>query len=445
MSHEMRTPMNAVIGMTSIARTSKDIEKKDYCLKKIEDASAHLLGVINDILDMSKIEANKFELSPVEFCFEKMLQKTVGVIGFRADEKKQNLSVYIDKDIPPVLVGDDQRLSQVITNLLSNAVKFTPEGGSIRVEAKLTEGRVPVEPQVLPEDQGSPLSAESRGSPAVPAEIPAEILTEIPPEFPDSGPYTLTISVADTGIGISPEQQARLFSSFEQADSGTSRKFGGTGLGLAISRRIVEMMDGSIWIESAPGKGSTFSFTVKLQKGAGESLLNPEDRVNQCRVGPEGEGKADDFSGFSILLAEDIEINREIVLSLLEPTGISIDCAENGKEALDLFVKNPEKYCVIFMDIQMPEMDGYEATRRIRAFEAERRSAPNPETAQEVAQSSEPSLGVPIIAMTANVFREDVEKCFEAGMNGHVGKPLDIEEMMARIRASLNPFLHNYS
>jgi CheY-like chemotaxis protein len=163
------------------------------------------------------------------------------------------------------------------------------------------------------------------------------------------------------------------------------------------------------------------------------------DCINQC-MGRDGsktnlEGKIDDFSGFSILLAEDIEINREIVLSLLEPTGISVDCAENGKEALGLFIKNPEKYSMIFMDVQMPEMDGYQATRRIRAFEAERRSvSPQPE-----GQPPEPSPGIPIIAMTANVFREDVEKCLEAGMDGHVGKPLDIDEMMARIRESLSP------
>jgi signal transduction histidine kinase/DNA-binding response OmpR family regulator len=579
MSHEMRTPMNAVIGMTSIAKTSEDIEKKDYCLKKIEDASAHLLGVINDILDMSKIEANKFELSSAEFHFEKMLQKTVGVVSFRVDEKKQNFSVYIDKDIPPVLVGDDQRLSQVITNLLSNAVKFTPEGGSIHLAARLVEA--PPEPP----PEASISAGESPVSPEVPLKVPPE--TPISPEAPPSpeespavgetGNCTLAISVADTGIGIAPEQQARLFSSFEQADSGTSRKFGGTGLGLAISKRIVEMMDGSMWLESELGKGSTFGFTIKLGKGSAaetQRLLNPgvnwknlkilavdddnnvldyfrelagrfgvscdtaaggeealelvrrndhydiyfvdwkmpgmdgmeltrkikalsaensrsksvvtmisatewaviagearaagvdmfipkplfpsaiADCINQClgrdRSGArrDSESKTDDFSGFSILLAEDIEINREIVLSLLEPTGISIDCAENGKEALDLFVENPEKYGMIFMDVQMPEMDGYEATRRIRAFEAERRSARHPPETRRlpetspgipIMQASVSRPRIPIIAMTANVFREDVEKCLEAGMDGHVGKPLDIDEMLTRIRASLKP------
>jgi CheY-like chemotaxis protein len=443
--------------------------------------------------------------------------------------------VHIDKDIPPVLVGDDQRLSQVITNLLSNAVKFTPEGGSIHLAARLVEA---------------------------------------PPPAGETGDCTLAISVSDTGIGIAPEQQARLFSSFEQADSGTSRKFGGTGLGLAISKRIVEMMCGSIWVESEPGKGSTFGFTVKLGKGTEtrQSLLGPgvnwknlkiltvdddgdvldyfreladrfgvscdtaaggeealelvrrnghydiyfvdwkmpgmdgmeltrkiktlsaedsrsksvvtmisatewaviagearaagvdmfipkplfpsaiADCINQCLgkdlsgSGRDSERKIDDFSGFSILLAEDIEINREIVVSLLEPTGITIDCAENGKEALDLFVKNPEKYGIIFMDVQMPEMDGYEATRRIRAFEAERRSgSPRSGSPSEsppgtpIAQSSGFSSGIPIIAMTANVFREDVEKCFEAGMNGHVGKPIDIDEMLTRIKENLKP------
>jgi signal transduction histidine kinase len=233
MSHEIRTPMNAIIGMTAIGKSAVDIERKDYCLTKIEDASNHLLGVINDILDMSKIEANKFELSSVEFGFEKMLQRVVNVINFRVDEKLQKFSVHIDKAIPRTLIGDDQRLAQVVTNLLSNAVKFTPEQGSINLDARFVKE--------------------------------------------DNHICTIQIRVTDTGIGISPEQQARLFNSFQQAESSTSRKFGGTGLGLVISKRIVEMMDGSIWIESEEGKGSTFAFTVLVDRGAVEKrgLLAP--------------------------------------------------------------------------------------------------------------------------------------------------------------------------
>ena len=495
MSHEMRTPMNAIIGMTSIAKSSRDLEKKEYCLSKIENASTHLLGVINDILDMSKIEANKFELSPAEFNFEKMLQKVVNVINFKVDEKHQNFSLRLDGNIPRMLYGDDQRLAQVITNLLSNAVKFTPEGGTIRLEADL--------------EQRNGLEC------------------------------TLKIAVIDSGIGISPEQQGRLFGSFEQAESGTSRKFGGTGLGLAISKRIVEKMNGEIYIESELGKGAAFIFTAQLEEAVGalEEVSAPVDwssiRVLMVDDDPdireyfasiaerlgffcdtaanglealamlekngaydfyfvdwkmpgldgielsrrikesggarsivimisavdwnvvEGDAKqagvdsflskplfpsgiadcisralgaeeqvasaepaeaAGNYEGKKILLAEDVDINREIVMTLLEPVGLAIDCAENGAEAVRLFTESPDSYDMIFMDVQMPEMDGYEATRRIRSFETESGRKP-----------------VPIIAMTANVFKEDIEQCLEAGMNGHVGKPLDLNDVMDKL------------
>ncbi|AEF82678.1 GAF domain-containing hybrid sensor histidine kinase/response regulator [Leadbettera azotonutricia] len=393
MSHEMRTPMNAIIGMTAIAKGSDDIEKKEYCLKKIEDASTHLLGVINDILDMSKIEANKFALSFANFNFEKMVQKTVNVINFKVEEKHQNLSVRIDDSIPAMLKGDDQRLAQVIANLLSNAVKFTPEGGSIRLEADLAPGS---------DGKSNDIADSNTVSNAV-----------------ISSTYTVKVSVIDSGIGLSPEQKGRLFSSFEQADSSTSRKYGGTGLGLAISKRIVEMMGGNIWVESELGKGASFIFTAVLEKGKDEKVIQLEGQ------GGEAEAEKDEgaFGGSTILLAEDVDINREIVLSLLEPTRIAIDCAENGVQAVKLFTENPGKYDMIFMDVQMPEMDGYEATRKIR--ELEKSSA-----AKQVPQ-------IPIIAMTANVFREDVEKCLEAGMNGHVGKPLDLEEVISTLRQYL--------
>jgi len=372
MSHEIRTPMNAIIGMTTIAESTNDPGRKDYAIEKIKDASKHLLGVINDILDISKIEASKFELSPVGFEFEKMLQKVVDVIMFRVDERKQHLSINVDINIPRAFIGDDQRLAQVITNLLSNAVKFTPEEGTICLDANLIS------------EQGEA--------------------------------YLLQISVSDTGIGITDEQMERLFDSFEQAEAGTSRKYGGTGLGLAISKRIVELMGGEIWAVSNPGCGSTFAFTAQLKQDTAE---NPGSPVGGVTEEVEQEGKYYDFSAYTVLLAEDVEINREIVLSLIEPTRLKVECAENGIQALRMYEAAPDRYDMIFMDVQMPELDGYGATRAIRALEV-----PAAKT-------------VPIIAMTANVFREDIETCFAAGMNGHIGKPLDFSDLLKELREYL--------
>jgi signal transduction histidine kinase/PAS domain-containing protein len=397
MSHEMRTPLNAIIGMTAIGKKSKDMEHKDYALEKIDNASTHLLGVINDVLDMSKIEANMMELSPVEYNFEKMLQKTVAVVNFRLDEKKQQFKMYIDPDIPKTLIGDDQRLAQVITNLLGNAVKFTGEGGDITLDACLL--------------------AES------------------------DRVCTIQIAVSDTGIGISAEQQEKLFRSFQQAESSTTRKFGGTGLGLAISKTIVDMMGGSIQIESEPEKGSTFTFTVLAKRGTHDKTA--DIIIEEAPLDINGL-----FAGRRILLAEDVEINREIVQVLLESSQLGIDCAENGIEAVQMFSESPQKYELIFMDVQMPEMDGYEATRRIRAFETEIRKKGSMEFPKEIQTKTAMSFTegktrsydgdlqgqIPIIAMTANVFREDIEKCLEAGMNSHIGKPLDFSEVLEKLR-----------
>jgi len=500
MSHEMRTPLNAITGMTTIGKNAKDVERKDYALNKIEDASIHLLGVINDVLDMSKIEANMLELSPVEFNFERMLQKVITVINFRVDQKQQQLTINIDRKIPQTIITDDQRLAQVVTNLLGNSVKFTPEKGSIT------------------------LNADFMGE--------------------KDGLCTIQISVSDTGIGISAGEQKRLFNSFQQAESSTTRKFGGSGLGLAISKSIVEMMGGTIWVQSEPGKGSVFTFNIQARRGTEEkpALLSSDINLSNVRImavdddpdiltyfheitqrfgvlcetaisgekalelveqkggyhiyfidwkmpGMDGiqltreikarehenfivimisaadwnavaeeakeagvvkflskplfpsaiaevinehlgvdkrqEEKAQAaeiegiFAGQRILLVEDVEINREIVKSLLEPAQLEVDCAENGVEAVRMFTEAPDKYDLIFMDIQMPEMDGYEATRRIRALDV-----PKAKT-------------VPIVAMTANVFREDIEKCINAGMDGHVGKPVDFEEVFNRLHSYL--------
>jgi PAS domain S-box-containing protein len=365
MSHEIRTPMNAIIGMTKIAKNAKDMEKKDYCLDKINNASAHLLNIINDILDMSKIEANKFTLSPTDTSMKALLHKVVDVVEIKVEEKKQHLSIALGENLPEFFIMDDQRLAQVLTNLISNAVKFTPEEGHIRVQVSLLE------------------KAKDSGK--------------------NNKSCTIRFAVEDDGIGITEEQKDRLFHSFEQADSHISRKYGGTGLGLAISKGIVELMGGTIWVESEFGKGSTFIFTICVPKGNGSEAFEPK----QTSI---------TFPGKRILLAEDIEINSEIVIELLQPTGVVVECAANGREAVEKFSSNPEKYQMIFMDLQMPEMDGYEATAKIRTM--------NNAWAQKV----------PILAMTANVFREDIEKCLAWGMNDHIGKPIELGELLGKMQ-----------
>ena len=501
MSHEIRTPMNAIIGMASIGASTADAERMKYCFTKITDASQHLLGVVNDILDMSKIEAGKLELSLEDFSFEKLLQRVVNVGNFRIDEKQQKFTIQIDKAIPDTLIGDSQRLAQVITNLIGNAVKFTSEKGSISLKTWL--------------------------------------------ESEENDICTVSISVTDSGIGISPEQQRLLFQSFQQAEASTTRRFGGTGLGLSISKSIVEMMGGNIWVQSELDKGSTFVFTFQAKRGTTKkhTLLDPDvnldnvrvlivdddpdilhffeeamqefgisydtaasaedalrivrqkdpyniyfvdwkmpgadgielskelresastegktvvimisavefstienkarragvdrflskplfpsaiaDIINEC-VGNRREQAAEslsangiNFEGNHILLAEDVDINREIVLALLEPLKLKVDCATDGVEALNMFIENYALYDMILMDVQMPKMDGYEATRRIRSFDI-----PNAKT-------------IPIIALTANVFREDIEWCISAGMNDHLGKPIDADELLAKLEQHL--------
>ncbi|MDL2248857.1 4Fe-4S dicluster domain-containing protein, partial [Tyzzerella sp. OttesenSCG-928-J15] len=282
MSHEIRTPMNAIIGMTSIGSSADDIDRKDHAFGKIKDASAHLLGVINDILDMSKIEANKLELSSVVFNFERMLQKTVNIVNFRIEEKNQKFRVIVDPEIPSYLEGDDQRLSQVITNLLSNAVKFTPEGGKITLNTKLVSN--------------------------------------------ENDLCCILVEVKDTGIGISEEQLARLFTSFEQAESGTSRKFGGTGLGLSISKRIIEMMDGSIWAESELNKGSLFSFKVFLKPSE-----QPEKPLLDYGI---------DRTALRLLVVDDDEYTRNYFLELTQRIGVACDVAASGEAAVEMIKEN---------------------------------------------------------------------------------------------------------
>jgi len=365
MSHEIRTPITAVIGMTSIGKDSKDQVKKDYSFDKISEASNHLLGIISDILDMSKIEANKLELAEVRCNIRDTIKHVTEVMGFKADEKNQKFEVRFDNNVPEWLLGDDQRLAQIITNLLSNAIKFTPENGKVSLSVNLQEEK--------------------------------------------SNSCLIHFAVADNGIGISEEQQMRLFTSFQQADNSTSRNYGGTGLGLALSKRIVEIMNGNISVVSKIGKGSTFAFTVEMRKIKDFQQVLPELEVEDTAF-------EDEFAGYTVLLVEDIEINREIVMTIMEPSGINFRPVANGQEAVEIFKQDPESIDMILMDIQMPVMDGYTATRTIRNMDMSK------------------AKDVPIIAMTANVFKEDINNCMDAGMNEHIGKPINANKLATVIR-----------
>jgi PAS domain S-box-containing protein len=368
-SHEIRTPMNAIIGMTQIADKTDDVDKIKACLAKIETSSEQLLDIINDVLDMSKIEAGKMEIEHAPFDFADLLRHVSSVNSVRLDQKKQKLVIDIGEPFAHYVIGDRLRLSQVLINLIGNASKFSPEGGEITIR------------------------------------------TEKPREL-DEG-YLLAISVIDNGIGISADKIGQLFDSFEQADGSISRRFGGTGLGLAITKNLVELMGGSIAVESTVGKGSSFRFVVNI--GQGELLPTRDD----------GDGKnsnsapVPDLSDKRILVAEDIEINREIVAGVLEDTHAELIFAENGQLAVELFKADPTSFDLIFMDIQMPEMDGLTATETIRH------------------SSAENARTIPIIAMTANAFKEDAESCIDAGMNEHVSKPIDVPELYGVLRRYL--------
>jgi signal transduction histidine kinase len=367
MSHEIRTPINAVTGMTAIARSSNDLNRIYDCLDKIGLASRQLLGVINDILDMSKIESRKFEFVHDPFDLHAMAENLKNIISVKTQEKKQRFDVSLSDDLPEVVVGDEMRFSQVLLNLLSNAVKFTPENGEIFMSLRKIRSV--------------------------------------------NGKEEIEAVVKDSGIGITEKQLSRLFSAFVQAESGTAKRFGGTGLGLVISKSIAEMMGGGITVESEPGKGSRFTVKVLLDPGDHDMLKASK----ACK-----EPSDFHFNGHTLLLVEDVPINREIVIALLEDTNVTIDVAENGKEAVDKYSANPNRYDMIFMDIQMPVMDGNDSTLSIRYFE---------KAVKDKTELRHPE-GVPIIAMTANAFAEDVEHCLKAGMNGHIAKPIEVESML---------------
>jgi PAS domain S-box-containing protein len=366
MSHEMRTPMNAVINMMQLAKNTHEADKRTQYLEKGDMASRHLLALINDVLNFTMLDDGTFTLETSVFSFETMMQDVLKTIEIYLEEKKQTISSSIDAAIPPDIVGDEKHLAQVIIKLLVNANKFTPENGVIQFKACVRS------------DEEETL--------------------------------TLQVEISDSGIGIPKEQQARIFDSFEQADGGASRKFGGIGLGLPIAKRIVKLMGGDMWVESEPGQGAKFSFTFIAEK---KPALR-HDGTDEPQDAASADQPADPFDGTVALLVDDVEINREIVLAVFEQTPMRIECAENGRQALELFSANPGKYDIIFMDINMPEMDGMEATQKIRALDA-------PEGAR-----------VPILAMTANSLPEDVKTYLQIGMNDHIGKPVQINDLVSK-------------
>ena len=360
MSHEIRTPMNGVVGSLSLLeRTGLDQEQREHLATSLASGRA-VLGIINDILDFSKIEAGKLELGQRGFDPAELVEEAARIAGATAAGRQVELLTEIPGELPPAVTGDPARLRQVLLNLLGNALKFT-ERGSVRLRA----------------------AAEPAGD----------------------GDFVLRFEVTDTGIGMTPAQLSRLFRPFVQADSSTTRRFGGTGLGLTISKQVVEAMGGTIEAESEAGAGSTFRFSVRVEAGATGELPR-KGRGIRRRSTPLPTGR-------QVLVVDDNQINQTLARKMLEVLGQRCVVASDGREAVELFGRR--SWDLVLMDCQMPVMDGYQASRRIRALEGGGRRTP-------------------IVAMTANVLAGDREKAIDAGMDDHLGKPFDLEDLTEVLR-----------
>ena len=369
MSHDIRTPMNAIIGFTNIALHQDSVPEMHNCLKKIEESSDHLLSLLNDVLDISRIESGKVEFSPVPANITAVTDSVIEIVKGMILNRELNFEVHREPLQNPYVMTEPVRIREILVNILNNAVKFTKDGGTIRFDAGSRPGA-------------------------------------------DAQHIVICYRIKDTGIGMSEEFQKKLFDEFAQEENGVRTQYKGTGLGMPISKKYVELMGGTITVDSRKGVGTTFTVEIPMELTNAEKVEKTKPLVQH-----------NDLKGIKVLLAEDNDLNAELATILLEDLGMTVTRAADGQEVVDLFAEHPAgTYDMILMDIMMPKMDGHQAAKAIRAMYADRSDAEE----------------IPIIALSANAFSEDVQASLDAGMNGHVSKPLNMEEVTKVIERNLN-------
>ena len=369
MSHDIRTPMNAIIGFTNIALHQDSVPEMHNCLKKIEESSDHLLSLLNDVLDLSRIESGKVEFSPVPANITAVTDSVIEIVKGMLLNRELNFEVHREPLQNPYVMTEPVRIREILVNILNNAVKFTKDGGTIRFDAGNRPGA-------------------------------------------DAQHIVICYRIKDTGIGMSEEFQKKIFDEFAQEENGVRTQYKGTGLGMPISKKYIELMGGTITVDSRKGVGTTFTVEIPMELTNAEKVEKTKPPVQH-----------NDLKGIKVLLAEDNDLNAELATILLEDLGMTVTRAADGQEVVDLFAEHPAgTYDIILMDIMMPKIDGHQAAKAIRAMYADRPDAEE----------------IPIIALSANAFSEDVQASLDAGMNGHVSKPLNMEEVTKVIERNLN-------